>query len=335
MNNTEELEKLKKLQKSMAKRLKGWGIKNSASLGDLAGATESWSSEVKTLSYYKSLHCKSFQRAKAHLQKAWDNRDSREKALKELTDAYNAISEVEAEITSPTKSSHMEKHSAKSLYGEEIGRNAYQPDEFSDLYTLKRYIVGFMATKSEIDVLIIKDVAEDFIAFAEQYPRDNVLNQYAMKIVQGLDRIAKGGYNQTFVRKTLNDISDTIDDMALIAEKKLSPSGYKAFMGIDGKDSLENTMKRLDSVVNARTFMSPSQFATKTIHCIDSIEEKMAQYYDPKITRLTRNIRLQIQNVHKLSNMSTKSLDMDEINKRCDIALNDISELQTHISNIN
>lgn len=334
MNNP-ELEKLKRLQKYMEKRLKGWNVKNSgATLGDLSGATESWSNEIKTLSNYKTLHCKSFQKAKAHFQKAWDNRDDKAKALSELNKASQALASVESEIVTPSKSSHMEKLSAKSLYGDDIGRNSYIPDEYSDLYTLKRYITGFLATKSEIDTRMVKDVKGDFITFASRYSPDSVLNQYATKAINGLDMIEKGGYNGSFVRSTFNDILSIIDNMAIVADKKLTPNGYKSFINENGKQKINGAMLRLEQVVNERTFLTPKAFAMKTAQCVNAIETGISDYYDPAISRMTKKIRQQAKNVFNLSKNATKSMDMDEINKRCDIVLDDISELQTYIGNI-
>ena len=330
---------LKRLTRTMAKSLKNWKRPGGQpSVPDMAKAVEGWKSDLERLSIYDSLNSRSLQSAHRKMAKAWAHRDSRPDAIDALDEALNALEEVPAEMSVPEPVKTYKVRNIKSLYGEEIARQGYDPNVFAEIHEIRRQVEGFeMAPSTDhVDYTNVSRVKSALADLTEQYPVNSRVYQAGSAAVKSLG-LAQAAINRPgHMRNHFAQAVSMIDEMGASADLHHSPVAYKAELSYGAEDVLD-AIDDMNVLLYSQNFYEPQELVGKALKAINHIQNAVAPYYDPKTNRLVGTIKANLELVEdNLSDVRVKSIggaawQAEIVSRPYNEALNRLGLLEAHI----
>lgn len=333
---------LKRLTRTMAKTVKDWQSPGGQpSVPDMAESVRGWKEDLERLSIHDELNSRSLQMANRKMAKAWAYRDSRPDAIEAVDEAVQALEDIPAEMSVPEPKTVEEVRNIKSLYGDDIGRYGYEPSVFNDLYEINRQIEGFEAAPStkHIDYTNLVRVKSALSDVAGRYPQGTRLHSLGHRAVKCLSMAQSTSGRLRDMRKYFSEALDIIGEMGAAADRYHAPTGYKAQLEYGSDDAIE-AIEDMQDVMYEQPFYAPQEFLAKAVKAMDRVMAAIEPYYDPKASRLARDVKehLHLASVNarnsSVKSMGTGAWQYDNIVNPFNEAMNRLSALEAHVKTL-
>lgn len=330
---------LKRLTRSMAKTLTVWKTKGGEpSLPDMAQAIQGWKDDLERLAVHDDLNSVSFQTANRKMAKAWSNRDTRKVAIEAAEESYEALASVSDEIGAPEPVKSYEVRNRIGLYGDEIGRYAYEPNVFGDLHEISRQIAGFQTAPSpnHIDYTNMLRVKAELREVAERYPYNSPIHHHGSAAVKSLDLAQSARNHPTRMRQYFSQALENVNEMGAAADIYHSPVAYKAQL-VHDKEGAEEAIADMEYRMYSQPFESPEEFISGAIKAANRVIRAIAPYYDPKASRLAQSVKDHLEIAEgTLQDARVKSIgqnvwNYDQFNTYFEEAMNRLSDLDAYV----
>ena len=342
MIKTEAQLKLERLTQVMKQTLKTWNSPGGQpTLPDVAASMSAWKGDLQILSYHDETNGPSFQKARAKMEEAWDNRDNRDVAIETVEEALGALEGMPEEMESPEFVKSYRRRNIKSLYGEDIARYDSDPHVFGELYEIRRQVSGFSSASSpdHIDHTNLVRVKSALMDITERYDSMNPINSYGHRAVKSLTMADNSRRQPARMRQYFSNALQALDEMGAHADLHHAPVGYKATL-IDNADEALDAVEAMQDLMYTQPFYSPAEFMPKALKAVEWVIDSVEPFYDPKASRMAQAVKsLLLESNESAGSYRVKSLgfnawQFDGVSNPFNAAVNKLDALDRHIRNL-
>jgi hypothetical protein len=310
----------------------------SPSLPDVAENIKSWKDDIDRLGAFSQVNGPSYSKAIDGIQAAWNFRDDRKKAVACIQPVISALKGISGEMQTPDFRATYTNRTAKSLFGDMISRYSSDPNQFQDIYGIRRMLAGFNSMKSvsNIDEIDLRSGAEQLREFSRRYDAGTQLNGLAQRAADYMVAASRGE-NPIRVKSCISNAVKIVDQLGFEIEKSYSPSGYKTEMTGVAAKSVSDEVENVQRLMYGYHFQSPSTFLPQAVRSVKHLIGVMQNYYDPKAVRMAQTAleKLTIANQYSPAAKSMNNLgwQVPSISEPFNVALNAIDTLARHVTN--
>ncbi len=330
--------KFHQLQKQIKQHYIKWTRNGYPALSEMADSVKSWKSDADLLTINQESLTPSFQEAVLALEEAYENRDDREAVLSFIKRAMVLFNSVKEELEVPELTTATQTKTVKGLYGDFVARYHNEPNNMIDIYSISRKIkalqVSGIKTRKNLS-FVIEDIEQLAGAYTPGHPVVKMLTA-AAKSLQ--DSLAYEGQSKPKIAQSLVDKADkyVVEAAAMINNAANTQNQRPELDSISAK-SVQAELNNLLNVVTGYHFNTPNEFLPKVVKVANRVKSVIDQHYDPKSSRLIKNIISNLQLAASVSNdTSVKSIRqngwrVEAIEAPFNIALSNIDALKTHL----
>lgn len=337
MSQNDVIFQLKRLIKSIESADKKWSRPDrKPTLVDLSEAIRTWRSDLERLGAFDAIHGVAYHAAQSAVMKAWNDRDNRDKAMAQVKTMVVSLKGIEGEMKAPEYRTLQERRAQKSLYGEFVAGYAGDPNDFGDLYQIRRQIAGFQAADGDFDPVILSRVKADLRAISQQYEPGTEVRHFADTAISALVQVDR--VTPRAVKSMINQAAVAVDDMGHAISKKVAPTGYKAeITDMTAGDQLVPAIEKLQTTLYGYHFENPSTFLPRALREAKRVKAVVAEFFDPRANRIAGEIEdsliaaAEASKDSAVKSMAYRGWEFQEVSAPFNVALNNIDMLDRHV----
>lgn len=307
------------------------------SLPDVAESLKAWKDDIDRLGVFSQVNGPSYSKAINGIQNAWKYRDDRKKAVDSIKPVISALKGISGEMKTPDFRSSYTNRTAKSLFGD-TARYASDPNQFQDIYGVRRMLSGFEAMKSvsNIDVVELRNAAEHIREFGNRYDVGSELHTISHRAADYMSAASRET-NPVRIKTSISNAVKLVDQLGFEIEKTNSPVGYKTEMSGVAAKMVSSAVDDVQTLMYGYHFQSPESFLPQAIKSVRRLQEVMRNYYDPKAMRFVQTALDKLIAANQFSpaakSMHSIGWQVPAISDPFNVALNAIDTLARHVTN--